>query len=79
MGDLSKRSQIDQLERDLFAVRSLLSTELRSNSALRGQITRLKKRIMHGRCPFCGCWPINFWRHLEEDHPNMVKKYGVKK
>ena len=62
----------------------------RSRSALAGQITRLKKRIVQGCCPFCG-WqpshslqrtvkgPCSVQEHLAVAHPAMVKKYGVKK
>jgi len=57
----------------------LLLVGYRSNSALRGQITRLKKRIVRGCCPFCNQGKVsNLTKHVVLHHPNMVKKYGVK-
>ncbi len=70
----------------LTATGNVLSREERSNNALRGQITRLKKRIVQGQCPFCGKSLVgrghsfhNLREHIQFHHPNMLKKYGVKK
>lgn len=58
--------------------RSTILTGNRSRAALMGQITRLKKRIVQGCCPFCGVVTYRLRGHLQADHPKLWEKYGVK-
>lgn len=48
----------------------------RSNSAYRGHLTRLRRRIAHGVCPCCNRTFKQLSRHMERQHPDYVDKHG---
>lgn len=43
----------------------------RSRSALRGQVTKIKKRIGRGVCPCCNRHFVNVERHMKSKHPDF--------
>ncbi len=45
---------------------------VRSNRALRGQITKERKRIANGVCPCCNRSFVNLQRHMSGQHPDFV-------
>lgn len=44
----------------------------RSNRALRGQITKERKRVANGVCPCCHRSFVNLRRHMSGQHPDFV-------
>ena len=42
----------------------------RSRAALRGQVTKIKRRVSKGICPCCRRNFANLKRHMEGQHPN---------
>lgn len=44
----------------------------RSNAALRGVVTRTKKRVGKGVCPCCNRHFANVQRHMEGQHPDYI-------
>lgn len=53
----------------------LLAAE-RSVSAMRGQITKIKKRAAAGVCPCCNRQFQNLHRHMLTKHPSFVEETG---
>jgi hypothetical protein len=69
-----KEAEIERLRSRLdWKERSLLSAN-RSNSALRGQRTKLKNRIHNGVCPCCHRSFEKLQRHMKTKHPDWVAK-----
>jgi len=65
-------------DRDVLANRcsylsDQLSCEKRSGIALRGHLTRVKKRIVAGLCPCCKRHFMNLERHVQMKHPAYCK------
>ena len=74
-------SREERLERQLRAANSQrthlsdqLQAEKRSAAALRGHITRMKKRIANGVCPCCNRSFANVRRHMQTQHPEVLQK-----
>lgn len=44
----------------------------RSAAAVRGHVTRLKKRVVGGACPCCNRHFMNLQRHMKSKHPSYV-------
>lgn len=73
------RKQLEQRDRDLSAAQNR-ATHLedqraaaeRSNSALRGVITRTKKRAQTGQCPVCPRSFANLAAHMGAQHPDWA-------
>ena len=70
-------SKSDRLQRELDSANSRstgLSHRLdhanRSRAALRGQVTKIKRRISKGICPCCRRNFANLKQHMEGQHPN---------
>ena len=69
-----KDAEIEKLKSRLnWKEQSLLSAN-RSNIALRGIQTKLKKRISNGVCPCCHRSFIQLQRHMKTKHPDWVAK-----
>ena len=69
-----KESEIERLRSRLdWKEKSLLSAN-RSNIALRGIRTKLKKRIGNGVCPCCNRSFVKLQRHMKTKHPSWVAK-----
>ena len=69
--------KVAQLERELDLERAehgiaegLLQHANRSRAALRGQVTKIKRRIGNGVCPCCQRSFQDLKRHMEGQHPN---------
>ena len=46
----------------------------RSRAALRGQVTKIKRRVGKGICPCCRRNFANLKRHMEGQHPNWSEE-----
>lgn len=67
-----------QLESSRTYQRSILDQKAaaeRSNRALKGVVTRTKKRAANGVCPCCTRTFQNLARHIEGQHPEFVEAH----
>ncbi len=55
-------------------VRMDLAQEKRSKAAIKGQLTKTKKRVGNGVCPCCNRHFVNLERHMKGQHPGYVEK-----
>lgn len=46
----------------------------RSRSAVRGQLTKVKKRVANGVCPCCNRTFADLAQHMQAKHPDYVKE-----
>jgi len=46
-----------------------LVNEKRSKAAIKGQLTKTKKRVANGVCPCCNRTFVNLARHMQGQHP----------
>lgn len=67
----------ERLQRQLKAERdraaSLLAQRDQAEASLRttkGHVTRLRKKVLEGACPFCGQHVYGLARHISRQHPN---------
>lgn len=67
------QKQIDQEKRNVAYERDRAERHLKSSTALKGEITKLKNRIGNGVCPCCNRSFQNLKRHLECKHPEFKK------
>ena len=58
-------------ERDL---RNRLETTQRSRAALKGQVTKIKRRVGKGICPCCRRNFANLKHHMENQHPDWSEE-----
>jgi hypothetical protein len=68
------RAQLDQARADANRQRNLAEHRERSNRALRGHLTRWRKRVANGVCPVAGChrhFP-NVQAHVSTEHPDWI-------
>lgn len=63
------KAQIASLREREEHLRNCVQSEQNSNRALRGHLTRTKKRIQHGVCPCCNRTFKNLARHMGTKHP----------
>jgi len=70
-------SEADRLKRLLKNAESTAATERRwretaerSLVATKGHVTRLRRRVLAGECPFCGQHLRDLERHVSRQHPN---------
>lgn len=47
-------------------------SEKRSKAAIKGQLTKVKKRVAHGVCPCCNRTFANLARHMSGQHPEYA-------
>ena len=87
-GQIYAASTVDRLKQELTqAAKKLEQAEtnaryyadraeeaLRSNSALRGVVTRTKNRIANGVCPCCNRHFENLHRHMTTKHPEYKER-----
>lgn len=66
-----KRREWAESSKNMY--RDKLESERRSKAAIRGQLTRTKKRIQNGICPCCKRTFQNLMRHMKTKHPNYSK------
>ena len=48
----------------------------RRRRALKGQLTKVKKRVSHGACPCCNRSFENLRRHVQVKHPSYIATKG---
>ena len=73
------KSTVEQLKEQLAAKEVLLAaarTErdrvIRSRDAIKGQLTKVRKRVGNGVCPCCNRSFTNLQRHMHTQHPGFV-------
>lgn len=74
-----KSTELDRLQREVnaarvavAAARDQLGAAERSNAALRGVITKERKRVGNGVCPCCNRTFANLARHMDGVHPGYA-------
>lgn len=68
------RERLDQAHASLRANRDQLQASERSKAALKGVVTRTKRRIANGVCPCCSRTFKNLASHMEGQHPDYVSE-----
>ena len=66
-----ERAQNDQQQARL---RDRLEHTERSRAALKGQVTKIKKRVGHGVCPCCSRTFQNLATHMQQEHPEFAQE-----
>lgn len=68
----AQRERAERLARQVTQIGERLSTERKSHSATKGQLTKAKKRAAHAMCPVDGCRRsfANVARHIANQHPD---------
>lgn len=66
------REKVEQLERETAWKSRALETARRSRSSMKGQVTRIKRRISNGVCPCCKRTFKNLERHMKSQHPDFA-------
>lgn len=54
------------------ALRDQLAAAERSKAAIKGQLTKARKRAVNGVCPCCSRTFVNVQRHMATKHPEQV-------
>jgi hypothetical protein len=67
------RRLAESLRIDANHQRAMRQIEERKNRALRGVVTRTKRRIAHGVCPCCQRTVRQLAAHMKTEHPDYVK------
>jgi len=66
-----QRERAERVERRLANRDEDLRSAIASNRAMRGQVTKLKKRVANGVCPCCNRSFANLERHMSGQHPEF--------
>jgi len=66
------RSRLDMTESCLSYETEARAAAERSNAALKGVVTRTKKRVGNGVCPCCNRSFANLARHMKGQHPDYA-------
>lgn len=69
--NLSKR--LDWAETSEQRAREQAATAKREKAAIKGQLTKTRKRIANGVCPCCNRSFANVQRHMGTQHPDFVE------
>lgn len=67
------RERLKRVESAHTSVRDQLEASERSNAALKGVVTRTKKRVGNGVCPCCSRSFANVARHMANQHPDYAE------
>lgn len=67
-----QRQRAERLQKQLTRRGEDLQRERRSHSATKGQLTKTKKRIGNGVCPYCNRHFADVERHMGNKHPECV-------
>jgi ssDNA-binding Zn-finger/Zn-ribbon topoisomerase 1 len=81
-GEIQKlQAQVAQLERDKNYLRTARDNALNeaghfraSRDALKGQLTKERRRVGNGVCPCCNRSFVNLRRHMTAKHPDHAKE-----
>ena len=57
-----------------YCLRDRLEGARRSRAALKGQVTKIKRRVSKGICPCCRRNFANLKRHMEGQHPDWSEE-----
>jgi hypothetical protein len=68
------RQQLNNTEADVQWWRQEAEQKAKSLSATRGVLTKTKNRIANGVCPCCHRQFVDLHQHMENKHPDYVKK-----
>lgn len=68
------RKQAERARAAETAARDQRDASERSNRALRGVITRERRRVANGVCPCCGRHFEQLQRHMETQHPDYAER-----
>ncbi len=67
------QDRIAAREKSIEYWRKEAEREQRSKSAIRGQLTRVKRRVAHGVCPCCKRTFKQLSAHMKTKHPDFVE------
>lgn len=67
-----ERERLRRLEAQKQHLSDQLQATERSRAALKGQVTKIKKRVGKGVCPCCNRSFTNVERHMATQHPDMA-------
>ena len=68
------RRQLDAERDENNGLRYRIDHANRSRAALKGQVTKIKRRVAKGICPCCRRNFANLKRHMEGQHPDWSKE-----
>ena len=68
------RSQLDTERQENHGLNYRLDHANRSRAALKGQVTKIKRRISKGMCPCCRRNFPNLKEHMEGQHPDWTEE-----
>jgi len=68
------RRQLSESHQSNSSLRDRLETTRRSRAALKGQVTKIKRRVGKGVCPCCRRNFANLKRHMEGQHPDWSEE-----
>lgn len=70
------KKQLDWAESSARRARQEVERTKRQKAAIKGQLTKTRKRIANGVCPCCNRTFRNVARHIETKHPDFVEAVG---
>jgi len=70
------RERAELAERRAAELTRQLESERRSKSAIRGQLTRVRRRVAHGVCPCCKRTVRQLAAHMKSKHPDFAAEVG---
>jgi hypothetical protein len=62
--------EVEHLRASRQSLRDQLAASERSNRAMRGVVTKTKRRVGNGVCPCCNRHFVNLERHMKGQHPS---------
>lgn len=68
------KKKLAEREAELARARAAAETKDRANAALRGQITKTKRRVAAGVCPCCNRSFVALGRHMTTKHPDWKEQ-----
>ena len=63
------KRQLEQTSSQLARTQSSLETSRRSKAAIKGQLTKTKRRVANGVCPCCNSTFADLAAHMHGQHP----------
>lgn len=66
------REQLSEAHANVAHYRELFATETKAHSATKGQVTRLRKRVLAGDCSFCHRHFPNVEQHMRDEHDKVA-------
>ncbi len=67
------RDQVAQLEAAVRYEKDRVESQKRQTAAVKGQMTKLEKRVANGVCPCCNRTFQNLARHIKTKHPELTE------